>query len=62
MNIWDYLIAMTVVPVLLIIWQIVQWTTRKFAKAHPEFGPVREEIGGCGSSCGCSGGSCSKKK
>jgi hypothetical protein len=59
---WDYLIAMTVIPVLMAAWLFVQWVSRKFAEAHPEFGPPREEGGGCGKSCSCSGGSsCTNK-
>jgi hypothetical protein len=54
-----YLIAMTVVPLLLISWVIVQRVTKIYSINHPELGPHREEGGGCGSSCSCSG---SKKK
>ncbi len=50
-----YLIAMTVVPLLLIMWLVVQRITKHFSMTHPEFGPHREEGGGCGSSCSCSG-------
>ncbi|MBU0500704.1 MAG: chemotaxis protein [Gammaproteobacteria bacterium] len=57
---WDYLIAMTVIPLLLVGWQFVQWASHRFAKTHPEFGPPRKEGGGCGSSCGCHGGKCQK--
>lgn len=61
--IWDYVIAMTVIPALFLGWLVVQHVTRAFAKAHPEFGPPREEGAGCGKSCMCgSGGSCKTKK
>jgi len=56
----NYLIAMLLIPALLIGWLLVQQMARRFAKAHPEFGPFREG-GGCGSSCGCSNkNSCQK--
>lgn len=51
----DYLIAMLVIPVLFGAWIVVQRIVKEFALRHPEFGPPREEGGGCGSSCGCSG-------
>ena len=57
----DYLIAMTVFPMLLIGWVIVQHVARMYAKAHPEFGPPREEGTGCGSHCRCDGGSCERE-
>ena len=57
----DYLIAMLAVPVLLLGWLAVQSYSRHFAKAHPEFGPAREEGGGCGKACLCSGESSCKK-
>ena len=44
-------------------WLGVQQAARNFAHRHPEFGPAKEEGGGCGSSCACSaGGSCKKSK
>jgi hypothetical protein len=59
----DYLIAMLAIPLLLISWLLVQQLVRRFALAHPEFGPPREEGGGCGKSCSCSGGgSCKSRK
>lgn len=58
----DYIIGMLAVPVLLLGWLLVQQVSRQFAKAHPEFGPAREEGAGCGKSCMCSGGgSCQRK-
>ena len=47
----DYLIAMLVIPVLFGAWIVVQRIVKEFALRHPEFGPPREEGGGCGSSC-----------
>ncbi len=40
-------------------WLWVTKITTNYALRHPEFGPPREEGGGCGGSCSCkSGGSC----
>ncbi len=47
----DYLIALVLFPALAIAWVVVQNITRRFALKHPEFGPPREEGGGCGGSC-----------
>jgi len=56
MGIQTYLIAMGLILVLLGGWVAVQYFARAFAAKHPEFGPAREEGGGCGtshcSSCG----------
>ena len=49
-----YIIAMTVLPLLLISWVIVQRVAKLYSMRHPEFGPHREE-GSCGSSCKCGG-------
>lgn len=49
----DYLIALIAVPLLLFAWLLVQLAARRFAAAHPEFGPAREDGAGCGSHCGC---------
>ncbi len=57
----DYLIALIIFPTLLMGWLVVQNMSRRFASAHPQFGPAREEGGGCGKSCGCSGKSACKK-
>jgi hypothetical protein len=51
--IYQYLVAVIAMPALLLAWLLVQQAARRFAAAHPEFGPAREEGGGCGSSCGC---------
>ncbi|MBL7002532.1 MAG: chemotaxis protein [Gammaproteobacteria bacterium] len=58
---WQYLAGMMIVPVLLIGWLLVQNIGRRYARAHPELGEFREEGGGCGKSCSCSGNSCKKK-
>jgi hypothetical protein len=52
----DYLIAIVLFPLIVIGWVIVQQISRNYARAHPEFGPPREEGTGCGSSCLCSAG------
>jgi hypothetical protein len=57
----DYLIAMTIIPILLLGWLVVQSIARRFAMRHPEFGPHREEGAGCHKSCLCSGGSCQRR-
>jgi hypothetical protein len=60
-----YLIAMFFMLLFLFIWYMVQKLSRKIASAHPEFGPVREEGGGCGGSgkCNCNNAKkCSKPK
>ncbi len=51
----DYLIALIIFPALLMGWLVVQNMSRRFAAAYPQFGPAREEGGGCGKNCGCSG-------
>lgn len=33
------------------LWILVQHGARRFAERHPEFGPAREEGGGCGFHC-----------
>lgn len=58
---WKYVIAMTMVPLLLIGWLLIQQLGRRSANAHPELGSYREEGGGCGKSCGCQGGSCKNR-
>lgn len=57
----DYLLAMVLLPLLMFGWLVVQGIARRFARAHPEFGPPREEGGGCGKSCSCHGGGCKKE-
>jgi hypothetical protein len=55
--IWQYLIAIGVILVATTGWLLVQALARRFATRHPEFGPAREEGGGCGSGqCGSCGG------
>jgi hypothetical protein len=51
----NYLIAMTVIPLLMFAWVGVQFVARWYAARHPEFGPAKEEGGGCGGSCLCAG-------
>ena len=58
---WQYVVAMLLVPILLVGWLIIQSICRNFAKSHPELGAYREEGGGCGKSCGCQGSSCQRK-
>lgn len=58
----NMLIAITATLTLLIAWLLVQHFSRIFSKRHPEFGPVREEGRGCGSSCGCHGKKSCKNK
>ena len=53
-------IAIAAILGLLLGWMAVQQLARLFAKRHPEFGRAREEGMGCGTSCGCSKGSCKK--
>lgn len=50
-----YLFAMAIILLALLGWVAVQHLARLYAARHPEFGPAREEGGGCGSRCGCSG-------
>ena len=57
-----YLIAITLVPLLLLGWLLVQAFARRYARSHPEFGPAREEGVGCGKSCLCSGGHCEQRE
>jgi hypothetical protein len=51
-----YFTAMFFMLGVLFIWIVVQKFSRKFASTHPEFGPIREEGGGCGGGgkCNCS--------
>ncbi len=58
----DLMIAVVALPLLAICWVLVQHLARLFSYRHPELGAHREEGGGCGSSCGCSGsGKCKKR-
>ena len=52
-----YFIAMLFMLAILFIWLMVQKLSRKFAADHPEFGPAREEGGGCGGGGKCNCGS-----
>jgi len=56
----DYLIAMGLILLILAGWIFVQQWSQKFAVQHPEFGPTKEEGGGCGKDCGCSHKQCKK--
>jgi hypothetical protein len=58
----QYLVAIIAFPLLLVGWVLVQQASRRFAKSHPEFGPAREEGGGCGTSCGCHSKKVCRKK
>ncbi|MBF0265587.1 MAG: chemotaxis protein [Gammaproteobacteria bacterium] len=58
-----YLVAISLIFAALLVWIFVQKLSRKVAVQHPEFGPAREEGGGCnsGGNCRCSNSnSCSK--
>jgi len=52
-----YFIAMFFLLAILFIWLTVQKLSRRFASEHPEFGPAREEGGGCGGGGKCNCGS-----
>jgi len=55
----NYLIALTALMGMLLMWVSVQAMARRFALRHPHLGPLREEGAGCGSgSCSC-GTTCS---
>ncbi|GAB6051944.1 hypothetical protein JCM17960_07640 [Magnetospira thiophila] len=57
----DYLIAILGIGGLLSGWIFVQQVSRNYALKHPEFGPPKEEGGGCGGPCSCSSAShCAK--
>ena len=60
-GLFDYLVAPVAILSLLFGWTQVQRLARRFAERHPEFGPAREEGGGCGSGCSCSGKTCAKQ-
>ncbi len=54
----NYLIAVGAILLMLVGWIAVQQVTRLYSMRHPEFGPHREEGGGCGGgNCKCKGGS-----
>lgn len=48
-----YLIAIFIILALMAGWIGVQHLSRSFARRHPEWGPPREEGGGCGLFCFC---------
>ena len=60
----NFLIAFLGIMILLTGWIVVQHLARGFAERHPEFGPAREEGGGCGGLfCLCQNGqNCPKEK
>ena len=54
--IFNFLIACVLILSLLAGWVGVQHLARLYAARHPEFGPAREEGGGCGGLfCLCKG-------
>lgn len=53
-----YILAITIIALILVFWVVVQHLARLFAARHPQFGPYRE-AGGCGT-CGCGAKSCTK--
>ncbi|ANB02099.1 hypothetical protein [Ectothiorhodospira sp. BSL-9] len=59
----QYLTAFLIIFALFTAWVLVQHAARRFAQRHPEFGPAKEEGGGCASGCGgcASAHSCGKK-
>jgi hypothetical protein len=57
------LIAVSLIFLLLLGWILVQHAARAFAARHAEFGPAREEGGGCSLICLCRDtNKCPKKK
>lgn len=52
-----YFVAMFFMLGVLFLWIMVQKYSRRFASEHPEFGPAREEGGGCGGGGKCNCGS-----
>ncbi len=57
----DAALAMGLILLALLGWIRVQQMARDYAARHPEFGPAREEGGGCGTGCSCSGGKCATR-
>lgn len=56
-----YLLAIGLILLLALAGVVVDRFYKGFARRHPELGPFRKEIGGCGGHCGgnaCGGGSC----
>lgn len=59
----DLIIVAVAMPVLVLFWVATQHITRLYSLRHPELGSHREEGGGCGSRCGCSGsGRCKRQQ
>lgn len=62
---FDYLLNIGLATGLILLallgWVRVQHWARDYAARHPEFGPAKEEGGGCGSGCACSAGRCSQR-
>lgn len=58
----DFIIASLGIGLLLVGWLAIQQLARYYAARHPEFGPVREEGSGCGKSCLCAGGRCTRRE
>ena len=56
----DFIIAIVGIMLLLSGWLFVQFLARWYAARHPEFGPAREEGGGCGH-CLCGANGCDKR-
>ena len=46
-------IAIALIFLALLAWILVQHAARLFATRHPEFGPAKEEGGGCSLLCLC---------
>lgn len=58
-----YLSSVLIVLGALSIWIAVQGLARRFAHRNPEFGPAREEGGGCGFLCSCKNpAACSRRE
>ncbi len=53
-----YVLAVIIILGMLGGWITIQHLARLMAAHHPELGPAREEGGGCGLRCACSGGGC----
>jgi LPXTG-motif cell wall-anchored protein len=56
-----YLIAMGLIMALLLGWVVVQHAARGFARRYPQFGPAREEGGGC-LGCACKDKVCTRER
>lgn len=50
-----YVVSITLLVLMMLLWIGVQAAARRFAENHPEFGPAREMGHGCDS---CAGGGC----